>query len=97
MYRIVFTPSADEDLEWFRKTEQRNIIEATIEQLAHEPMALTKNRKPLRPNPIATWAIRIGDYRVFYDVDSAASLVTVRAVGYKDHNVLLIRGQEVSQ
>lgn len=96
MYRIVFTPSADEDLEWFRKTEQRIIVEATIEQLAHEPMVMTKNRKPLRPNPIATWAIRIGDYRVFYDVDSAASLVTVRAVGYKDHNILLIRGEEVA-
>ena len=95
MYRIVFTPSADEDLEWFQKTEQRIIIETTIGQLTHEPMIMTKNRKPLRPNPIAAWAIRIGDYRVFYDVDSAASLVTVRAVGYKDHNVLLIRGQEV--
>src|SRR5262245_3933380 len=95
MYRIVFTPSADEDLEWFRRTEQRIIIEATIEQLAYEPMTMTKNRKPLRPNPMASWAIRIGDYRVFYDVDSAASLVTVRAVGYKDHNVLLIRGEAV--
>ena len=96
MYRIVFTPSADEDLEWFRKTEQRIIIEATIEQLAYEPMIMTKNRKPLRPNPVASWAIRIGDYRVFYDVDSAASLVTVRAVGYKDHNILLIRGEEIA-
>lgn len=66
-----------------------------MEQLAYEPMTMTKNRKPLRPNPIAAWAIRIGDYRVFYDVDPAASLVTVRAVGYKDHNVLLIRGEEV--
>ena len=95
MYRIVFTPSADEDLEWFRKPEQRIIIEATTEQLAQEPMTMTKNRKPLRPNPIAAWAIRIGEYRVFYDVDSAESLVTIRAVGYKDHNILFIRGQEI--
>ena len=95
MYRIVFTPSADEDLEWFRKPEQRIIIEATTEQLTHEPMTMTINRKPLRPNPIAAWAIRIGEYRVFYDVDSAESLVTIRAVGYKDHNILFIRGQEI--
>lgn len=95
MYRIVFTPSANEDLEWFRKPEQRIIIDATMEQLSHEPMTLTRNRKPLRPNPIAAWAIRIGDYRVYYDIDPPASLVTVRAVGFKDHNVLLIRGKEV--
>jgi mRNA-degrading endonuclease RelE of RelBE toxin-antitoxin system len=95
MYRIVFTPSADEDLGWFRKTEQRIIVDAIIEQLRHEPMTTTRNRKPLRPNPIASWAIRVGEYRVYYDIDSAASLVTVRAVGYKDHNVLLIRGKEV--
>lgn len=95
MYRIVFTPSANEDLEWFRKPEQRIIVEATLDQLTHEPMSITRNRKPLRPNPIAAWAIRIGEYRVYYDVDSPARLVTVRAVGYKDHNVLLIRGKEV--
>ncbi len=95
MYRIVFTPSADEDLRWFRKAEQRIIIDATTEQLTHEPMVITRNRKPMRPNPIATWAVRIGEYRVYYDVDSASRLVTVRAVGYKEHNILLIRGKEI--
>ena len=95
MYRIVFTPSADEDLGWFRKTEQRIIVDSIIEQLTHEPMMTTRNRKPLRPNPLASWAIRVGEYRVYYDIDVAANLVTVRAVGYKDHNVLLIRGKEV--
>jgi mRNA-degrading endonuclease RelE of RelBE toxin-antitoxin system len=95
MYRIVFTPSADEDLEWFRRSEQRYIVETTMEQLTHEPTTITQNRKPLRPNPIAPWAIRIGEYRVFYDVESAANLVTVRAVGYKNHNILLIRGKEI--
>jgi len=95
VYRVVFTPSADEDLKWFRKPEQRSIIEAAMEQLAYEPVTTTQNRKPLRPNPIAAWAIRIGEYRVFYDVDSAARLVTVRAVGYKDHNKLFVRSKEV--
>lgn len=95
MYRIVFTPSADEDLEWFRKSEQRIVVDATIEQLTYEPMIVTRSRKPLRPNPIAAWAIRIGEYRVFYDIDSIAKLVTIRAVGYKDHNILFIRGKEV--
>ena len=47
------------------------------------------------PGPPPHGAIRIGEYRVYYDVEPAANLVTVRAVGYKEHNVLLIRGEEV--
>ena len=95
MYRILFTPSADEDLAWFRKPEQRLIVDGAIEQLSHEPMTVTQNRKPMRPNPIAAWCIRLREYRVYYDVDAEASLVTIRAVGYKDHNTLMIRGREV--
>jgi mRNA-degrading endonuclease RelE of RelBE toxin-antitoxin system len=95
VYRLLFAPSADEDLAWFRKPEQRLIVEGAIEQLTHEPTNVTQNRKPMRPNPIATWCIRLREYRVYYDVDTEANLVTIRAVGYKDHNVLLIRGSEV--
>ena len=95
MFAIVFTPSADGDLSWFRKAEQKLIVDGVTEQLTHEPMIPTQNRKPLRPNPIAAWSIRLGDYRVYYDVDSEANLVTIRAVGYKEHNMLLIGGREV--
>jgi mRNA-degrading endonuclease RelE of RelBE toxin-antitoxin system len=30
------------------------------------------------------WELRVGDYRVFYDVDEAAQVVSVRAVRLKD-------------
>ena len=33
-------------------------------------------------------------YRVFYDVNEAGKTVTVKAVGWKEHNKLLIRGKE---
>jgi mRNA-degrading endonuclease RelE of RelBE toxin-antitoxin system len=95
VYRIIFTPSADKDVAWFRKPEQRMITSAIVEQLSHEPLSTTTNRKPLRPNPIARWAIRISEYRVFYDVDLQEQVVTIRAVGYKDHNDLFIRGVKV--
>jgi mRNA-degrading endonuclease RelE of RelBE toxin-antitoxin system len=29
------------------------------------------------------WQLRVGGYRVFYDVSEAASVVTVRAIRYK--------------
>ncbi len=48
----------------------------------------------MEPNTLAEWELRIGVYRVFYDVDPAASQVKVKAVGYKEHNVLHLRGKE---
>ena len=95
MFAIVCTPSADGDLSWFRKAEQRLIVDGVTEQLTHEPMIPTRTPKPLGPNPIAAWSIRLGDCRVYFDVDSEANLVTIRAVGCKEHNMLLIRGREV--
>ena len=54
-----------------------------------------KNRKLLRDNPISSWELRIGKYRVFYEVNQTAQTVTVMVIGHKDHNVLLVRGKEV--
>jgi mRNA-degrading endonuclease RelE of RelBE toxin-antitoxin system len=94
VYRILFTPSADEDLSWFPKPEQRLIIDGVIEQLTHEPLTVTQNRKPMRPNLLAPRCLRLREYRVYYDVDEEASLITVRAIGYKNRNLLFIRGKE---
>jgi mRNA-degrading endonuclease RelE of RelBE toxin-antitoxin system len=95
VYRIVFTPSAEADLAWLRKSEQRLIVSAVTEHLSHDPLTVTLKRKPLRPNPIARWALRIEEYRVLYNPDPTEKVVTVRAVGYKDHNTLYIRGTRI--
>jgi mRNA-degrading endonuclease RelE of RelBE toxin-antitoxin system len=44
---------------------------------------------------LADWELRIGRYRVFYDVDVANRVVRILAVGVKERNRLLIGGQEV--
>ena len=54
----------------------------------------SKRRRPLRPNPLAPWELRVGDYRVFYEI-RVERLVRVLAVGHKVHNELFIRGQRV--
>ena len=54
------------------------------------------NPKPLEPNALADWELRIGDYRVFYDIDLAETTVKIKAIGYKEHNRLYIRGQAYS-
>jgi hypothetical protein len=62
-------------------------------------MERTRNRKPLdQPGPFeASWELRCGPdnrFRVFYDVDAAATVVNVLAIGIKDRTRLLIAGEE---
>jgi mRNA-degrading endonuclease RelE of RelBE toxin-antitoxin system len=54
----------------------------------------SRNRKRLRPNRLAEWELRIGDFRVFYDVDRDVSLVKIEAIGHKAGSVLFVHGEE---
>ena len=93
-YTIDYTASAESDITYFRKYEQALIADTIDHQLMHTPHVETRNRKVLEPNLLAAWELRIGHYRVFYDVDAVTSLVLVKAVGWKEHNTLYIRGKE---
>jgi len=94
MYTIAFTASAREDLQWFRKYDQQRIVAAIESQLVYEPGIPTQQRKHLRPNQLASWELRAGHYRIFYDVNLDDASVSILAVGYKDGNTLYIRGKE---
>ena len=93
-YTIEYTASAQGDIAYFRKYEQVLIVDAIDDQLIYEPGLETPNRKLLDPNSLAAWELRIGRYRVFYDLDAQTQLVLVKAVGWKEHNTLYIRGKE---
>jgi len=94
MYVVEFTESAIEDLRCLRKHEQEIIVDAIEQQLVHEPLTATRNRKPLRPNNLSQWELRVDRFRVFYDVTAKDAVVIVKAVGWKEHNKLYIRGKE---
>ena len=99
MYQIEYTEAALEDLEYFRKAEQQLILDEVDRQLINEPTVETNNRKHLRPNQVAEWELRIGKYRVFYDVldesePEIVKIVKIEAVGFKENNRLYIRGKE---
>jgi len=94
MYEIEYIPEAFEDLRSFRKFEQKHILDEVDAQLQHEPNVETRNRKQLRPNTVAEWELRIGKFRVFYDVLQTAQVVRVEAIGYKRGSQLFIHGQE---
>jgi mRNA-degrading endonuclease RelE of RelBE toxin-antitoxin system len=93
-YEIDLTPEAREDLHYYSAFERKLAVSAIRAQLRHEPSTETTNRKELRPNPISTWELRAGKFRVFYNVDEEKKAVTVVSIGHKEHHRLLIRGTE---
>lgn len=95
-FTIEITEEAIEDLEYFDKATRVMILDAIERQLGDQPLQETRNRKPLRPGSQFNWELRIGSYRVFYDVVEATVVVSVVAVGYKDRNKLYIRNREVN-
>jgi mRNA-degrading endonuclease RelE of RelBE toxin-antitoxin system len=94
-YYIDVTVDAKADLKFYPVHAQRVITAGIRFHLEFEPARATNNRKPLRSHPIASWELRIGKYRVFYEVDETAHVVTVVSIGHKDHNTLFVRGKEV--
>ena len=49
----------------------------------------------MRDNPTAAWELRLGQLRVYFDIDEPARIVTVRAVGLKRRNRVFIGGKEL--
>ncbi len=93
-FEIKFVRGAENDLAWYRRHEQQLIHDAIMSLFQTDAEAESKKRKRLRPNPLAPWELRLGKYRVFYEVVED-SVVRILAVGHKDHNNLFIRGERV--
>jgi mRNA-degrading endonuclease RelE of RelBE toxin-antitoxin system len=96
-FQIAFTQTAAEHLRSYRKFDQQIILDAIEAQLRNEPQVETRNRKLLGENPLSDWELRIGRFRVFFDIVVADEhrVVKIKAVGHKEHNKLLIAGMEV--
>jgi mRNA-degrading endonuclease RelE of RelBE toxin-antitoxin system len=95
-YEIQFAESVQSHLEALTVAQRKEVLDAIGIQLRHEPLKEARNRKPLRPNPIAPWELRVGSLRVFYDVvEGPPAVVNVLAVGLKERNQLRVGGREV--
>ena len=96
MYRIRFAESAEEHFAQLTARQQAIVLDAVKVQPRYEPLRETRNRKQLRPNPLAPWELRAGALRVFYEVDALESdLVNVLAIGIKRGNRLIVSGKEI--
>jgi mRNA-degrading endonuclease RelE of RelBE toxin-antitoxin system len=97
-FRIEYSPESESHLGALAIRDRAIVVdsvERVLGQLADLP---ARNRKLLRANWLAPWELRIGELRVFYDIDYAVEaepVVLVRAVGKKVRNELYIAGKQV--
>jgi mRNA-degrading endonuclease RelE of RelBE toxin-antitoxin system len=95
-YTVEFAESVEAHFRALTARDRTTLLDGINRQLLHEPLKETRHRKPLRPNPIAPWELRVGQLRVFYEVVGAESgVVRVLAVGRKRRNVLVIGDKEI--
>ena len=97
-YEIILSPEALDHLAGFTARQRRIILEEIELQLTNEPTRVTQQRKPMRPNPLASWELRVGQFRVYYQVahdqpDQATAYII--AVGIKIRDRIMIGGKEV--
>jgi mRNA-degrading endonuclease RelE of RelBE toxin-antitoxin system len=89
VYEIRFARDAEKDLRKLPAFHRAKVIAAIETHLSDTPEAPTRNRK-LLVNLVPPWAaeppiweLRVGSYRVFYDVSETESTVFVRAIRKK--------------
>ena len=85
-YQVEISARAADELGRLRAFDQRPIVQS-IRDLAHQAEVATRNRKrlvePLERIPAATWELRVGRHRVFYEI-RAPGTVRVLPVIIKD-------------
>jgi mRNA-degrading endonuclease RelE of RelBE toxin-antitoxin system len=96
-YRIEFSPDTIAHFQFLTRFQQVTLLDMVEKQLLFSPDRESKNRKPMRPNPIAPWELRIGPLRVYYDiVEEPEPVVYIRAIGIKDRNKIRIGNEVIS-
>ena len=88
-FTIVFAERVKEDIKGLRAYDRRLLLDAIERQLIHTPHVATTQRKLLHnlvppfEAILPIWQLRVGGFRVFYDVSEKERQVYVRAIRRK--------------
>jgi mRNA-degrading endonuclease RelE of RelBE toxin-antitoxin system len=93
-FTVNITNGAEADLRLLSAYARRIVLDGLELHLRHQPTQGTRRIVPLRANPLASWELRLGDYRVLYDVDEASQTVNVLVVGEKRGNRFYVQDRE---
>ena len=80
-YEIIFSTDAADDFKALNAGERSSIRKAVETHLQHEPRKISRSRiKKLRGIDRPQFRLRVGEYRVFYDVaESAVEILAIVA------------------
>jgi mRNA-degrading endonuclease RelE of RelBE toxin-antitoxin system len=77
MFDVAVRPGAAAQIRGLRRVDAVAILDALETYLRHEPERVSRARiKRLRGKQDATYRLRVGEYRVFYDVREGHVMVT---------------------
>lgn len=89
MFSIDFSERASDAIEELPTFRQRQITDGIATHLTHEPRRESRSRiKRLRQPAISEYRLRVGDYRVFYNVNDGSRVVLVVTVWWKGRRTL---------
>src|SRR5438045_1055981 len=91
-YKISITEDAERQFLALPVREQRILEAAILSRLEHQPTALSRAIKRLRPNPLAEFELRVGDLRILYNVEEDEVLLLI--VGRKAGDKIIVEGEE---
>ena len=84
MYAVRYQPEAVSELYAVRAFERVRLLDAIARDLMQAPTASRGRKKRLDLGGGSfIWQLRVGDYRVFYDVDERERTIIVRHVRRK--------------
>ena len=89
MFNVRFAEGVVQDLKRIPVFYKNQILDAIKRQLVNTPDSETRNRKilvklvPPWEGIEPVWELRVGEYRVFYDISRDGEIVYVRAVRRK--------------
>jgi len=95
-FRIEYSPAAVGHLKVLSARQQATVLDGIDRNLSLNATTETRNRKPMRPNPLAPWELRLGSLRIYFDpILEPEPVVVVLAVGVKDRNAVRIGRQVI--
>lgn len=89
MFTLEYTEGVVDDLKALRTRDRKRVLDKIDEQLIHAPTQESRNKKivvglePPWDHEVPVWELRVGSFRVFYDVNEAEQRVVIRAVREK--------------
>jgi mRNA interferase RelE/StbE len=80
-YEIRYASEAVADLRGMRTFDQRNVLNGIELHLLHQPKTVSKSRIKLMLQPFwSQYRLRVGDFRIYYDVNDDERVVNVLRV-----------------